>query len=144
MQHTTRRNRCCHLWLGRAALVQLRACCSYSFRLLMYCFATTASCGSSGSGHCNNSCRLSRAVLMPSAGDHSSLRMSRQIAPVWLDIFGCQTCRPSRVLQRCGQHSSSQTYYTQLPLTFVMNLIFGGVYGYCAFSSMSMRKVPPS
>lgn len=92
-QHTTRRLSRCHCGVGRAALVQFRACCSYSLRLLMYCFATTASCGSSGSGHCNNSCRLRRAVLMPSAGDHSSLRMSKQIAPVWLDIFGCHTCR---------------------------------------------------
>lgn len=57
------------------------------------------------------------AVLMPSAGDHWSFKMSRQMAPVWLEMLGCQT--------------------------LVMNFILGGVYGYCASSSMSTRNVPP-
>lgn len=47
-------------------------------------------------------------------------------------------------LQRCVEHSWNHADYTQDPLTFVMNFILGGVYGYCAFSSISMRKVPPS
>lgn len=29
---------------------------------------------------------------MPSAGDHWSFRMSRQMAPVWLEMLGCHTC----------------------------------------------------
>jgi hypothetical protein len=68
----------------------------------LYWLATTASCGlgrvsfprkknySLGSGTHINAWIDSKAVLMLSAGDHSFLRMSRQIAPVWLEMFGCQ------------------------------------------------------
>jgi hypothetical protein len=45
-----------------------------------------------------------RAVLMVRAGLHWSLRMSRQIAPVFEEMFGCQI--------------------------LVVNLIFGGSKGY--------------
>ena len=64
---------------------------------------TTASCGSSGSGAERSACSEMRAVRMVRAGLHSFLRMSRQIAPDWLLMFGCQT--------------------------FVMNFIFGGTNG---------------
>jgi hypothetical protein len=43
-----------------------------------------------GSGTHINAWIDSKAVLMLSAGDHSFLRMSKQIAPVWLEMFGCQ------------------------------------------------------
>ena len=52
-----------------------------------YCFATTASCGSSGCGLLSKACSESSAVLSVSAGLHWSLRMSRQIAPLALDTF---------------------------------------------------------
>lgn len=54
-------------------------------------FATSASCGSVGSGAQSSACRLSSAVLRVSAGLHWSLSMSRQMAPVWELMFGCQT-----------------------------------------------------
>ena len=98
--------------------VQAFACRKNSALWFINCWATTASWGSSGCGHSKRTCKLSNAVLIPSAGDHWSFRMSRQIAPVWLDMLGCQT--------------------------LVMNFIFGGSYGYWSLRSMPMRNVPPS
>ena len=43
-----------------------------------------------GSGAHSRACREIRAVRMVSAGVHSFFRMSRQIAPVYELIFGCQ------------------------------------------------------
>ena len=57
-----------------------------------YCLATTASWGSSGSGAANRACSESNTVLNVIAAAHWSLRISKQIAPVTLDIFGCQIC----------------------------------------------------
>ena len=55
---------------------------------------------------------------MVKAGDHSSLRMSKQMAPVCEEIFGCHI--------------------------LVSNCIFGGTYGYLSGILMSIWKVPPS
>jgi hypothetical protein len=52
--------------------------------------ATTASCGSSGSGADISACSEMSAVRTVRAGLHSFLRMSRQIAPDSLEMFGCQ------------------------------------------------------
>ena len=43
-----------------------------------------------GSGQQSRACRDNSAVRMESAGLHSFFKMSRQIAPVWLEMFGCQ------------------------------------------------------
>ena len=56
----------------------------------MYMLATSASWGSDGSGLQRRAWRERRAVFIVRAGDQVSFRMSRQIAPVWEDIFGCQ------------------------------------------------------
>jgi hypothetical protein len=48
-------------------------------------------CGSEGSGEQSRDWTLSSAVLMVRAGDHWSFRMSRQIAPVCEETFGCHT-----------------------------------------------------
>ena len=44
-----------------------------------------------GSGALSSAHRLSSAVLMVSAGDHSFFRMSRQMAPVCELTFGCHS-----------------------------------------------------
>lgn len=68
---------------GRACTsVQYRAVASHAARFVLYCDATSASCGSSGSGADNKAWSDTNAVLTVMAGDHSSLRMSRQMAPV--------------------------------------------------------------
>ena len=56
-----------------------------------------------GSGAHIRAYKESKAVLILRAGDHSFFRISKQIAPVWLEIFGCQI--------------------------LVSNFIFGGLYG---------------
>ena len=43
-----------------------------------------------GSGAHNRACREIRAVRMVKAGVHSFLRISRQIAPVYELMLGCQ------------------------------------------------------
>jgi len=43
-----------------------------------------------GSGAQSKACRERSAVRIDKAGDHSFLRISRQIAPVYEDMFGCQ------------------------------------------------------
>lgn len=53
------------------------------------CWATTASCGSSGSGAESKACMERRAVFKVSAGLHWSFKMSKQMAPLWLLMFGC-------------------------------------------------------
>ncbi len=45
--------------------------------------------GSSGSGEDSRACKLSSAVFSVKAGLHWSLRMSKQIAPLALLMFGC-------------------------------------------------------
>lgn len=59
-----------------------------------------------------------RAVLIVKAGDHSSLRISRHIAPVCDEILGCQI--------------------------LVSNFILGGLYGYYGGKVISTWKTPPS
>jgi len=58
-----------------------------------------------------------RAVLIVKAGDHSSLRISRQMAPVCEDMLGCHI--------------------------LVSNFIFGGLYGYSGGRLISTWKTPP-
>lgn len=84
----------------------------------MYSEATTASCGSSGYGAQSKACNEIKAVLIVNAGDHSSFSISRQIAPVCEEIFGCHI--------------------------LVSNFIFGGLYGYSGGSTISTWKTPPS
>jgi len=71
---------------------------------VLYILATSASCGSSGSGAHINACNEISAVLIVNAGVHSFFRMSRQIAPVCELILGCHI--------------------------FVSNFILGGLNGY--------------
>ena len=42
-----------------------------------------------GSGAVKSACIESKAVRIDNAGVHSSFKMSRQIAPVCEDMFGC-------------------------------------------------------
>ena len=93
------------------------ACSSNFLRSPLYSVATTASWGSLGSGAQRSACSESRAVRMVKAGDHSSLRMSRQIAPVWELILGCHILVSKRIL--------------------------GGLYGYSAGKTISIWKSPP-
>lgn len=53
---------------------------------LIICCATSASCGSVGSGASRRDCSERRAVLMVRTGDHFCERVSRQIAPWIADI----------------------------------------------------------
>jgi len=90
---------------GEAYFLTQSCACSLNFlRSSLYSEATTASWGSFGYGTASSTCKERRAVRMVRAGDHSSLRMSRQIAPVCEEILGCQI--------------------------FVSNFILGGLYGY--------------
>lgn len=82
------------------------------------CLATTASCGSSGSAADNKAWRESNTVRRVIAAAHWSLRISRQIAPVTEDIFGCHI--------------------------LVINLTFGGLNGYVSGTLISRTKLPPS
>lgn len=63
-----------------------------ALRSFLYYEATTASWGSSGSGAQSKAWRDSKAVLTVRAGDHSPsfyFKISRQIAPVCEEMFGC-------------------------------------------------------
>ena len=60
------------------------------FRFYLYSLATTASWGSLGSGTHKSAWSESKAVLMVKAGDHSSFKISRQMAPVTEEMLGCQ------------------------------------------------------
>ena len=55
----------------------------------MYCRATTASCGSFGSGEASRDWTESRAVFSVRAGLHWSFNTSRQMAPLAELTFGC-------------------------------------------------------
>ena len=65
-----------------------------------------------GSGQHNNAYRDNKAVLIESAGLHSFFKISKQMAPVWLEILGCQI--------------------------LVSNFIFGGLYGYSFVKTISI------
>ncbi len=73
--------------------VQLRAVSSNVLRELAYCFATSASTGSSGSGlqisgvQRKDWSEMSKECIV-SAGFHWSWRMSREIAPETEEMFG--------------------------------------------------------
>ena len=102
-----------------------------------YCRATTASCGSSGSGAANNACNESRTVRKVIAAAHWSFRMSKQMAPVTLDILGCQIYN---YVHKClyrhnfgiGKIETLQLLkkIRRLWSTFVMNRTLGGLNGY--------------
>jgi hypothetical protein len=68
--------------------VQYLAVSSKPARLARKCFATSASCGSRGSGLQSSDWSESSVLLSVSTGVHASLRMSRQIAPDADDTFG--------------------------------------------------------
>ena len=70
--------------------VHVFAVYSNILRSYLYIFATSASQGSSGSGAQSRACSEIRAVRMVKAGVHSFFRMSKQIAPVWELMLGCQ------------------------------------------------------
>lgn len=93
------------------------ACLLNFFLSSLYYEATTASWGSLGSGAQSKACKERRAVLIVKAGDHSSFRMSRHMAPVWDEILGCHI--------------------------LVSNFIFGGLYGYSGGNRISIWKTPP-
>ena len=76
---------------ARYALAQWRAVRTNTLWLFLYCDATTASCGSSGSS--GGEQRLQReqhGLRSVMAAAHWSLRMSRHMAPVTLLMLGCQ------------------------------------------------------
>mmetsp|Transcript_31084 Transcript_31084/g.64046 ORF Transcript_31084/g.64046 Transcript_31084/m.64046 type:complete len:190 (+) Transcript_31084:226-795(+) len=98
--------------------VQNLAVLSNSALSLMYIFATWASWGSVGSGAQRRAWRERRAVFMVNAGDHWSLSMSKQIAPVCELTFGCQI--------------------------LVLNFILGGSKGYPLGINTSTSYRPPS
>uniref|UniRef100_A0A1B0A8B4 Uncharacterized protein n=1 Tax=Glossina pallidipes TaxID=7398 RepID=A0A1B0A8B4_GLOPL len=60
--------------------------------------ATTASWGSSGSGASNKTCSDNRTVRKVMAAAQLSFKISKQMAPVADDIFGCQTLVMKRTL----------------------------------------------
>ena len=99
-------------------LVQWRAVLTNMKWLFLYWLATTASCGSSGSAAASRACNESNTVLRVIAAAHWSLRISRQMAPVTLLIFGCQI--------------------------LVRNFTLGGLNGYVSGILISKLKVPPS
>mmetsp|Transcript_27262 Transcript_27262/g.90592 ORF Transcript_27262/g.90592 Transcript_27262/m.90592 type:complete len:214 (-) Transcript_27262:300-941(-) len=80
-----------HLLSTAYVSVQNFAFCWNACCWSLYCFATSASCGSSGSGADSSACSEMRAVRMVSAGDHSFLSMSRQMAPLCEETLGCHT-----------------------------------------------------
>lgn len=62
-------------------MAQSRAFWLNAAGLLIIMVATSASCGSEGSGAESRDCRERRAVLMVRTGVHFAERVSRQIAP---------------------------------------------------------------
>ena len=84
----------------------------------LYWRATTASCGSSGSAAAIRACRESSTVRSVIAAAHWSFRMSRQMAPVTDEMFGCQMRVRKRTL--------------------------GGLNGYVSGILISSTKRPPS
>jgi hypothetical protein len=58
-----------------------RATRSNSFGFFISIPATSASCGSLGSGVLRRDCRESKADLMVRTGDHADERVSKQMAP---------------------------------------------------------------
>jgi len=98
--------------------------------------ATSASCGSFGSGVLRRDCRERRADLMVRTGDQAEPRVSRQIAP----------CKTS-VRLLC--HRSREGWHTVCELTLgchsrVSNFITGGLKGYSAGILMSTTYLPPA
>lgn len=87
-------------------------------KLSLYCVATTASWGSSGSGEAKSACNESRTVRKVMAAAQLSFRMSKQMAPVTDEMLGCQI--------------------------FVRNLTFGGLKGYVSGTWISSKNVPSS
>lgn len=89
---------------------------SYSFGFRINIPATSASCGSFGSGVLRRDWRDSRADLMVRTGDHAADKVSRQMAPyqisqphrpcrwigraltVWLLTFGCHILVSKRIM----------------------------------------------
>ena len=67
----------------------------------LYCLATTASWGSSGSGAASRACKLNKTVRRVMAAAHWSFRISRHIAPVTLEMLGCQIFVTNRTFINC-------------------------------------------
>lgn len=118
----------------------------------MYCFATTASCGSSGSGADMSACSEISAVRTVSAGLHSFLRMSKQIVPVSLLMFGCQilvanficakrAARPTECT--CGR-SKGIEHALGARHVLALGMLLEGVSGCCISSALSHRSGAPS
>ena len=87
---------------------------------VLYYLATSASCGSSkklakfssnlpGSGEQSKACNERSAVLIVRAGVHSFLRMSKQMAPVTEEMFGCQIF-VSNFIYSCFESNESFTF----------------------------------
>uniref|UniRef100_A0A2M4D8K7 Putative secreted protein n=1 Tax=Anopheles darlingi TaxID=43151 RepID=A0A2M4D8K7_ANODA len=84
----------------------------------LYCVATTASCGSSGSAAASSACSDSNTVRSVMAAAQLSFRMSKQMAPVTEEMLGCQI--------------------------LVMNFTLGGLKGYVSGTFISSTNLPPS
>uniref|UniRef100_A0A1A9X066 Uncharacterized protein n=1 Tax=Glossina brevipalpis TaxID=37001 RepID=A0A1A9X066_9MUSC len=76
------------------------------------------SCGSSGSALASKTCNDNKTVRKLIEAAQLSFKMSKQMAPVADDIFGCQI--------------------------LVTNRIFGGLKGYVSGTLISSINVPPS
>ena len=124
------------------------------------CRATTASWGSSGSGAARRACinwidicqyvicaerwmtiyltwTLRRTVRRVIAAAHWSFRMSRQIAPVTLDTFGCQILVINRTWTnhlKCKEYKINQDIEPTL----------GGLKGYVSGILISSLNFPPA
>ena len=66
---------------------QSRALCSNSAGLRINMLATSASCGSFGSGVERRDWSEIRADLIVRTGDHCDDNVSRQIAPYWISVL---------------------------------------------------------
>lgn len=69
--------------------------------------------GSSGSGDERRACTESNAVFSVSAGLHWSLRISKQIAPLWLLTLGCLGQTQPTPPPSLGQHASQNMHWMQ-------------------------------
>lgn len=97
---------------------QSRAVCLNISGFCLYWFATTASCGSSGSAAASRACNDNNTVRRVIAAAHWSFRISKQIAPVTELILGCHI--------------------------LVINRTLGGLNGYVSGILISSWYLPPS
>ena len=97
---------------------QSQAVCLNISGFCLYWFATTASCGSSGSTAASSACNDNNTVRRVIAAAHWSFRISKQIAPVTELILGCHI--------------------------LVINRTLGGLNGYVSGILISSWYLPPS